>query len=685
MTDTVTKLELNSFLPSEAPESGQHMNSNPWKIGGILLAVLLILSYFAADYAIEIRKKELISELQNRMEITTAGEAKVIETWLNVASEQAGRIVNNELFQLFATEINLTKGQDLPAPLKSQLPYMQGAITSFVQQNSLLGAYMIGQDGRAYLASGGAPSLIDTQRKIAVQQYAKNDVTITPFRSTDHGLVFDLLIPIKAAQSNDLATEANIVGVLLLTITASEQLVGSLDPSPFSLEPVKVRLFQFEEGEYIELFPSKAPFVSPEADQNLSSEMVPFKSWAAKNGDTIYSASHAVNGTSLFVVEQVAGKDALSSLKTYSLFIIGLALSFIIVIISLCLALWLILRNQSATALATQYKDFATQINVQRRLLGSINNTIDEHISLSDPEGQYIYANPSFARLVDTPIRAIPGKTDRLLFGEKVAREMAEYDRKAIATEQTINAFIDIETMQGVRTIRIAKSRFLNDDGNFIGIVTVGSDVTEYVEFQRRKEEMDKKAITVLVRMLEANDPYLADHSNRMGHLAEHIAEQLDLPVETRRIIETSAHLSQIGKISIPRSIREKERRLNAQEQNIMQEHVLVAEKLLQEAEIETPILEAVTQLYERLDGSGYPNGLADDEIGISARILGMADILVARISPRGYRETIGIDEALRVFRNNPEKYDQRIVAAMTDFFESKAGAEFRAMMSVQS
>lgn len=685
MTDTVAKLELNSFLPSEALEGGQHMKSGPWKSGGLLVAILVILAYFTADYAIEIRKKELIADLQNRMEITAAGEAKVIETWLNVASEQAGRIVNNELFQLFATEINLNKDKDLPAPLKSQLPYMQGAISAFVQQNSLLGAYLVGQDGRAYLASGGAPSLLDNQREIAIEQYTKEKVTITPFRSTEFGLAFDLLIPIKAAQSSNLATEANIVGVLLLTVPASEQLIRFLDPSPFSLEPVKIRLFQLEVGEYIELFPSKAPFVSPVADQDLSIDMASFSSWTAQNGETIYSASHTVGGTSLFVVEQVTGQDALTGLKTYSLFIIGLALSFIIVIISLCLALWLILRNQSAHALATQYKDFATQINVQRRLLGSINNTIDEHISLSDPEGQYIYANPSFARLVDTPIRAIPGKTDRLLFGEKVAREMAEYDRKAIATEQTINALVDIETIQGVRTIRIAKSRFLNDDGNFIGIVTVGSDITKYVEFQRRKEEMDKKAITVLVRMLEANDPYLADHSNRMGLLAEHIAEQLDLPAETRRVIETSAHLSQIGKISIPRSIRDKESRLNAEEQNIMQEHVLVAEKLLQEAEIEAPVSEAVTQLYERLDGSGYPNGLADDEIGISARILGMTDIFVARISPRGYRETIGIDEALRVFRNNPEKYDQRIVAAMTNFFESDAGAEFRTMMSIQS
>jgi PAS domain-containing protein len=685
MTDTVAKLELNSFLPSKAPENKLQQDNIPWKISGFMLVLLILLSYFIANYAIDLRKKELVTELQTRMEITTAGEAKVIETWLNVTADQAGRIVKNELFQLFATEINLAGNDDLPIALKTQLPYMQNAITAFVEQNSLLGAYLVGNDGRAYLASGDAPALIDIQREQSIQQYSENAVTIAPLRSTEHGLVVDLLVPIKAAQSTNLSTEENIVGVLLLTVPASEQLVKFLNPSPFSLEPLKLHLYQFEEGRFVELFPRRAPFISPEADQDLTIEMMAFNARTVQSGGTVYTVGHAVKGTNLFIVEQVSEQAALPHLKTYIFFVVGLAISFVLVIASICIALWLVLRNQGTQALASQYKEFATQINVQRRLLGSINNTIDEIIGLSDPEGQYIYSNPAFARLVDTPIRAIPGKTDRLLFGENVARQLAEYDRRAIATEQTINAFVDVETVEGTRTLRIAKSRFLNDEGQFIGIVTVGSDITEYVEFQRRKEEMDKKTITVLVRMLEANDRYLADHSSRMGQLAEHIAERLELSIEICRVIETSAQLSQIGKISIPRKIREKESRLTAREQKIMQEHVFVAEKLLLEAGIEEPVLEAVTQLYERLDGTGYPNGLKDDEIGICARILGMADILVARISPRGYRETIGIDEALRVFRNNPEKYDQKIVGAMASFFESVEGAEFRNLITNKS
>ena len=110
-----------------------------------------------------------------------------------------------------------------------------------------------------------------------------------------------------------------------------------------------------------------------------------------------------------------------------------------------------------------------------------------------------------------------------------------------------------------------------------------------------------------------------------------------------------------------------------------MQKHVLIAEKILANADVEQEVLDAVTQINEHLDGSGYPRGLTGDEIDMPARILGMADILIARISPRSYRDSIGVDEALRVFKNNPEKYDPEVVDAMLRFFETEIGANFKA------
>jgi HD-GYP domain-containing protein (c-di-GMP phosphodiesterase class II) len=678
MTDATLKLELNSFLTGQSPDDSSLIRKAPWKFVGLCFLVLGILAYFLCDYAIQSRQQELTREVQKRLDISASGKAQVIETWLDSRIAATDRIAKNDLFRLFATEISLAKDGKLPKALGEQLPYMQNAFTSFARQEGLIGAYLLGRDGRAYLASGGAPTLTDTQREAARELPESSGVTFLPFRTGTSELVFDYLLPIHAAQ-NTADGVPQTVGVLLLTSPASGALASLLKPNSLGHESETTRLFQERDGKYFELMATRMPYTVLIEDDSLTPGNTGFQELTSKDGKRIFASGATVTGTGLTVFQQIDADEALAPVKTYALFIIGLAASFLVIIFAILIVIWLLLKGQNVRALAHQYREFAGQINVQRRLLGSINNTIDELISLTDPEGRYIYANPSLARLADCPIRSIPGKTDRDLFGEKAARDFAEHDRKAIATEQTVNAFVEIDTRDGVRTLRIAKSRFLNEEGVFLGIVTVASDITDYVEHQRRKEAMDRKTITVLSQMLEANDPYLRDHSNRMAQLARHISNELGLSPDVARIIDTGAHLSQIGKISIPREIRQKETRLTEKEQRIMQGHVQTAEKILLNAEVEKDIVDAVTQINEHLDGSGYPKGLSADEIDIPARILGMADILIARISPRSYREAIGVDEAMRVFRNNPEKYDPQIVDALLKFFETPEGAAFKA------
>lgn len=681
MTDATLKLELNSFLAEEAPNDSGSIRKAPWKLIAVFFVVLAALGYFLCDYAIQSRKQELTAAAEKRLDIAATGKAEVIETWLNSRIAATDRVAKNGLFRLFATEINLANGGRLPKALNDQLPYMQNALSSFARQEGLIGAYLLGPDGRAYLASGDAPPLSDAQRAAARAQKDHAGVTFLPFRADPAaGLVFDFLLPVYAAQGPvDGADASAVVGILLLTSPAAEALAALVAPATPGHESEETRLYQESDGAYFELLAKRPPYVALTRDDSMNAGATGFHTVTDKNGNELFSVGAEVAGTSLIVTQQIAVEEALAPLTTYAFFIIGLAVSFLIVIFSVLITIWLLLTGQNARALARQYKEFASQINVQRRLLGRINNTIDELISLTDPEGRYIYANPSLARLANCPIRSIPGKTDRDLFGEKAARDFAEYDRKAIATEQTVNAFIDIETETGKRTLRVAKSRFLSDDGAFLGIVTVASDITDYVQQQRRKEALDRKTIAVLSQMLEANDPYLIDHSNRMAKLARHMARQLDLSAEVTRILDTGAHLSQIGKISIPAELRQKQTRLTPEEQKIMQSHVEIAEKILTNAEMEQDIVDAITQINEHLDGSGYPKGLKGDEIDTPARILGIADILIARISPRSYREAIGVDEAMRVFRNNPEKYDPAIIDALTRFFETEEGAAFKA------
>lgn len=673
MSDTIANLELNKYLSDNAPEESSSKKNASIRVGAMILAILIVVAYLITSLAVDNRQNALISDINNRLEVIAGSKSQIVETWLIGTMRQADQITNSDLFRLFATEANLAGADSLSKPLAAQLPYMQITISDFVEKLDLEGAYLIGKEGRAYLASSEAAPLTAQQRSAAAAQYGNISASTLPMRVSENGLSLDILVPISEAQPKADAARPQVVGVLLYTVNVTDDLRTILAPSALTGESEQTRLFQSADKALIEIFPSASPKITESTD-NRTSDDIAFKTRMSANGNDVFSAGRKIPGAAWFIFQEADREVVLQSISVFTYTVAGLAALSVMVVFGIFVTVWLVVSGQNSRAMAEQYKEFAGQINAQRRLLGSINNTIDEQIGLTDLDGKYVYANPSLAQLADFPLKALPGKTNRDLFGDKAAQEIAALDEKALESDMTQNSFLELETERGTHILRIAKTRLADDTGQIMGVVTVSSDITEYVEYQRRKEELGKKTISVLARMLEANDPYLAGHSNRMVEIASGIAEEMNLSQDQIHVLNTGANLSQIGKISIPAKIRTKEARLTKAETTIMQGHVDKASEILRDMEIDDLVVEAVTQMYERMDGSGYPNQLSADQISISARILGMADILVARISPRSYRKAISIEEAAQVFNDNPEKYDPNIATALNRYLATEAG-----------
>ncbi|MBE7638121.1 PAS domain-containing protein [Sneathiella sp. P13V-1] len=672
MTETMANMELNKFMANDLPDEADGGNKKPLLIGGILALALAIGCVFVSNSFISGKQTALLEELQTRQEIAVEGRANLLAAWLDETAQRAKPITASPLFQLFATEIGISGGGNLPQALQNQLPYMQNAITSFVQENQLVGAYLIGPDGRAYLASAGAPGLSDEQREKAVSQYDRSEITVSPLRDASDDLLIDYMIPIFAPQATAGEEKGKVTGVLVMVLSASDAINTALKPSKLDAEGQVLHLYQKQGDNYALVSPSKTPKIAKSNTSDMGQDfgLRPLNS----NGTFYFTSGNQVTGTDWMVLQGLPQSTALSELETYKFSIYGLSGSFFLVVISIVSGIWFSLKSQNAKDMADQYKTLAQQINAQRRLLGSINGSIEDLIGLTDAQGFYVYANPALARFTDFPEASIAGKSDRDLFGDVAARKLDEMNQKVMVSGQPTNDIFEMDTANGVRIVRVEKSKLSDDSDSFMGIVTVIGDITEYITFQRQKEEQGRKTISILVRMMEENDPYLAGHSQRMGELSNNVAKILDIPREERQNIATSANLSQIGKISIPPEIRTKEGRLTDEEMNIMKGHVDRAGELLGEMDIDEDVITAVTQMYERQDGSGYPKQLSGDEINVSARILGMADILVARVSPRSYRQAITVEEAMEVFRTNPEKYDPKVVTAFDEFLKTTDG-----------
>jgi putative nucleotidyltransferase with HDIG domain len=178
-----------------------------------------------------------------------------------------------------------------------------------------------------------------------------------------------------------------------------------------------------------------------------------------------------------------------------------------------------------------------------------------------------------------------------------------------------------------------------------------------------------------LAKALEAKDPYTRGHSTRVAELAGQLALQLSLP---RRATETIAHaalLHDLGKIGVPESILRKPGELSEEEWVIMRRHPVTGAQIVAPLEFFDDGAVIVRHHHERLDGSGYPDGLKGEAIPLGARIVAVADVYDALTSRRPYRDGLTHAEAVQVLRHEAgQTLDENLVALFVDLLETAPG-----------
>ncbi|MEI6451553.1 MAG: HD domain-containing phosphohydrolase [Actinomycetes bacterium] len=160
-------------------------------------------------------------------------------------------------------------------------------------------------------------------------------------------------------------------------------------------------------------------------------------------------------------------------------------------------------------------------------------------------------------------------------------------------------------------------------------------------------ERLLEATTKALAAVGELRDPYTAGHERRVARLAELIAVELGLPEAQVATISFAAAVHDVGKAAVPVDILTKPGLLNDTEFSVVKLHSEVGHAILKPLEYLGPIPTIVHQHHERLDGSGYPDGLGGDDIMLEARIVAVADIVEAMSSPRPYRSALGLEAAI--------------------------------------
>jgi len=205
-------------------------------------------------------------------------------------------------------------------------------------------------------------------------------------------------------------------------------------------------------------------------------------------------------------------------------------------------------------------------------------------------------------------------------------------------------------------------------------------DVTERKAAEKKVEEGYQKlkkilddVINTLASIVEIKDPYTSGHQKRVALLAVAISRELGLDEEKIEVINTAALIHDIGKINLPASVLTRPGRLSKIEYDMVKTHSRLGYDMINHIEFPKPVSDIVLQHHERIDGSGYPQGLKGDEIIPEAKILAVADVVEAMISHRPYRPALGIGKAVEEIKKGREKlYDPRVVNACIKVIKSK-------------
>lgn len=235
-----------------------------------------------------------------------------------------------------------------------------------------------------------------------------------------------------------------------------------------------------------------------------------------------------------------------------------------------------------------------------------------------------------------------------------------------------------------IRAIEIGVDQYVTKPVN---TDTLLQAIYKSASHRRHQQEMEKakqqivdaleQTIGVLSRAIELRDLYTDGHQKRVALLATAIAEEMDMPNDTVTGIRLGSLVHDVGKIKVPAEILSCPRTLTKDEMDIIKTHLVAGYDILEGTTFPWPVARMVLEHHERMDGSGYPNGLTGNDICLEARIIAVADVVEAMTSFRPYRPALGVDAAIEEISNGRGNlYDSEVVDSCIRVLE-KANYDF--------
>ncbi len=314
----------------------------------------------------------------------------------------------------------------------------------------------------------------------------------------------------------------------------------------------------------------------------------------------------------------------------------------------------------------------------EERFRSMVENSSDWIWEVNE-QAVYSYSSPQVYDLLGYSAEEIIGKTPFDLMPPAEAARFQGRLNAIVGKRVPFRLFENANLHKDGRVVFLETSGtpIMDGQGVFRGYRGIDRDITERkaAEQERRSsaEKLEKtlfQTIEAIAATVEARDLYTAGHQRRVAALATAIAREMGLSEETIHGLYLAATIHDLGKIRTPAEILSKPGMLNPVEYELVKLHPQTGYDIIKDVQFPWSIAQMVLQHHERLDGSGYPQGLKDGQILLEAKILCVADVVEAMSSHRPYRPGLGLDVALaEIIKHRGVLYDPVIVDSCIKLF----------------
>ncbi len=663
------------------------------RMAGLVLALVAgAVAVFFCFTQVESRRAEVLDEYRLTVQNWLSGASAALEIWTRDSKALRLRVSSAETYRIFAGDYRVLDPRSAARvdegdasglsenaqSLAEEAPAIRRILLDFMNYNGLQDARLVSGEGHTLLSALSAPVPLTREQAEAASECVKNGRTVVlPVRGTTGGLVLDVLEPVFDVEVKDRCVAAFLSTMPVLGPMA--QVLGR--PKK---EELAVAVMLQRHGKVWERMRVPEPVPLPDglrAELDSSSGSMPFgpRDSVNKAGEPVYSMSLFVPDLNWSIVHETPASVIEGVVSRATLFVyIEAALGWF-----LCMAvgglLWWMGVGRHQGMVAHELRRLNRLVSRQKELLDSVNISLDVGIVMVDIRGKIRVCNRAMAGILE---RAEKDLADQMLFAvlpAETASQLLDRIRQVAISGKADGCELTLDREGEPRLYRVTLFPFL-DTGEFHvrqsirGAVITMKDITEFRRHSERLRQQQHSLIEAFIRAEESVDPYLVGHSERMSRLAELVAASMGLDEDGTNTVVMGALLSQVGKLFIPRELLTKEGRLTPDELREVRRAPEHAFRLLEKVDFDLPIGRALHEMYECMDGSGYPQGLREDEILPEARILAVLNAFCAMVSARSYHSGMSGTKALEELEASP-RFDQTVVAHLRSVLETPEGA----------